>query len=238
MAFKDFEKAIQEQQTKMVRFAPQDIVETLTLKTSDPMYMATGETIEFTLGKVFRLVINDSTYSELRPLKPYYVQHKTELENALKIITRKVAMVMEQKDALVAVMAESIIPEAVMARMRGENPGTDNESLLELMTQKLGKELVRGSAGFLVNRKSNSDFYLKSIAGRVFRWRKRDRDISVTWGNIHCEGTTTNAFVNNNSSLEDQIFFIANIELIKLRLTRFLDDLVLLQKNHLAVEGE
>jgi hypothetical protein len=193
-----------------------------------------GATFTLTLGKQLIIHHGKTELSSITLLRPYYTENKEAFEGMLESLRSQADQVVSIGSDIVTALVASEIPKAVLKRMSGEEEDT---TLAGTMVEKKLRELVKESQKFPTL--ATGKFALMPVATRSLSFEHGDKKTcSIEWGSIkidllhHPFGHDQDVELGES---EDQVFFLANFNLIKSRLVAFWTDLTVLTKKHLEI---
>ena len=219
MRFNEWTQAITVEHDKVKNFAVITPTESITVE---------GETFTLTLGKQLIIHQGKNELSSILLLRPYYTANKEAFEGMLESLRSQADTVASIGNDIVTALVAPEIPKAVLQRMSGEE---DDTTLAGIMVERKLKELVKESQKFPIL--ALGGFALLPVATRSLSFERVDQrnKCKIDWGSISIDQDST---VDLGES-EDQVFFLANFNLIKSRLVAFWTDLQGLSKKHLEL---
>ena len=210
MRFSEWLDKLNKQQARLNDLALSEVSEVISIDNS---------TIAITLGKHKYDTEIDGNSAAPRFLRSLYTNHKEEFDDMLESITFSTQAVVEATEAILTAVSDKAIPNAVIARMKGEQTSGEPADLVESMVEKkltkLFEEIVKlapygGFLNFAVN--------LGDIAEKALRvdWEP----LCIYWGKISIRNTRIGI-----PDAEEAMYFLANYDLIRERILRFIEQI-------------
>jgi hypothetical protein len=215
MRFNEWLEKLNNQQARLNELALSEVSETISVM---------GKTIAITLGKQKRHCEVDSSACDPRYLRPLYTNNKEEFDAMLESITEQTNQVVEATDVILTSVSEEAVPQAVIARMKGDKVGGDPADLVETMTEKKLKDLLaavetcfdKSGVGvfrqFVANLAPMADKVLVVELGAA---------LHIQWGRI----SINDRGIISTPDVEEAMYFLANYDLIKARVLDFFDQI-------------
>jgi len=134
----------------------------------------------------------------------------------LDSITQSTQAVVEATEVILTAVSDKAIPEAVIARMKGEQTSGEPADLVESMVEKkltkLSEEVAEAPHGVF----SAFEAELGNIAER--RLVLRGAPLCIYWGRISIQRDRVQI-----PDAEEAMYFLANYDLIRERILRFIE---------------
>ena len=181
-----------------------------------------GKTVTIELGTKYQAVI-DGQVQGPGQLRSLYTDNKETFASILEAITDRVDEVVQGLETVLGAIAAEAIPGAVMSRIKGEKLEEDNMSLIQGMVEKKSKEILslldRPPFSFVANLKpvAGSEIGLEADLGEA-------SPASFKWGTHWATELGLTAPLTA-WTFEPCTLFLANFDLIKIRVQEFLDAL-------------
>ena len=211
MRFSEWLDKLNKQQARLNDLALSEVSEVISID---------NHTIAITLGKGKYETEIDGRDSGARFLRSLYTNHKEEFDDMLESITHSTQAVVEATEVILTVVSDKAIPEAVIARMKGEQisgePADLVESMVEKKLTKLSEEVAKAYPYGVLDAFNAS---LGEIAGKVLALRY-GAQLRIVWGRISVTGEQTTV-----PDAEEAMYFLANYDFIRERVLRFIEQI-------------
>ena len=209
MRFSEWLDKLNKQQARLNDLALSEVSEVISID---------NHTIAITLGKKKYDAEIDGTNTGPRFLRPLYTNNKEEFDSMLESITQSTQAVVEATEVILTAVSDKAIPNAVIARMKGEQTSGEPADLVESMVEKkltkLSEEVGEAPYGVF----DNFSVDLGNIAER--RLVLRADPLCIYWGRISIQRDRVQI-----PDAEEAMFFLANYDLIRERILRFIEQI-------------
>jgi len=228
MRFSEWLNKLDKQQARLNDLALSEVSETI----SFPGPNGVGKVLTITIGKgKYECEMGKSGTFGSRYLRPLYTNNKEEFDAMLESITQQTDLVVQATEVILEAVSDEALPQAVIARMKGEKTSGDPADLVESMTEKKLKELLDYvySALRTLEKVPATIFKqfqvdLEPVAGKALTLHY-DSGLSlyIQWGRTQIADRRSISL--NIPDVEEAMFFLANYDLIKERILRFLEQI-------------
>ena len=204
MRFSEWSEKVKKQQYRLKDIALSDVSESISVN---------GKTITVTIGKdKCEALINGTSYW-LKELRSLYTNHKEEFDAVLESITQSTEQVATATEIILATISDEAVPQAVLARMKGEQVSGEPADLIEEMTKKKLQNLYESISELLpLSRFTSFEAELPPIAnGDLLLEIMQNEVYKIGWGNIVIGRRSTISI----SNMQEAMYFVANFDLIK-----------------------
>lgn len=214
MRFSEWNTELDKQQGKVGRVGLTNITETIT---------ASNSVISITIGKDYRIEI-DGTQHGARFLRTLYTKNKEEFDSLLASLTKQADEMADAMDILLETVTDEMIPETVLARMKGEQVSGDS---VDMLKAKVTKGLTELGNIFRKTGKVFQEFRIElGSVGHMLDLRLQDRgsykEYRLYWGNNSGFVIGYGNHITTYTGGPDQcLSFLNNYDAIKARLATF-----------------
>ena len=210
MRFSEWLDKLNKQQARLNDLALSEVSEVISVD---------NHTIAITLGKNKYDAEIDGRNSGARFLRSLYTNHKEEFDDMLDSITQGTQAVVEATEVILTAVSDKAIPNAVIARMKGEQTSGEPADLVESMVEKkltkLSEEVGEAAPyGVFDNFFARlGDIGAKRLIFQVF-------PIGIHWGKTEIISGRIRI-----PDAEEAMYFLANYDLIRERILRFIEQI-------------
>ena len=209
MRFSQWLKKLDGQQARLNELALSPVSESISVD---------GKLITITIGKGQYDCEADGSKTAPCFLRPLYTNNKEEFDAMLESITEATDRVVEATEVILTSVSREAVPAAVMARMKGEKVSGDPAELVTSMTESKLKKLHETLWGEQPYGGFDSfDFNFSPVAGKALSLVLNIR-LHIMWGRISTDGSRFGI-----PDVEEAMYFLANFEVIKERILRFIE---------------
>jgi len=217
MKFSEWQDKLNEQQKRLNDLALSEATESISI----PAHNSPGSVITITLGKgKYESSVNGSDCAP-RFLRPLYTNNKEEFDAMLESLTQQTDLIARATEVILESVSEEALPQAVIARMKGDKVSGDPSELVKTMTEKKMSSLVRIIKDELpLGNISSIECDLGGIAKKTTSLTLRYGEITLQWGGLNATSMSlaVKVFIGE---VEEAMFFLANYEIIKERVLEF-----------------
>jgi len=163
----------------------------------------------------------DGKETYLGYLRPFFTHHKDEFAAMLESIVERCQAISVASEIATSVAAYDSIPEAVIERLKGNDPGGNVDLIRASLEKKARKELWK----VLANIEPIFDefaFAFPPFGDYEMELTKSGHNLTLQWGNstiIYSRGLEPRSSITDN--LTEMLLFVGNFELIKFQLADF-----------------
>ncbi len=180
-----------------------------------------GRQVFITLGRgrnpLDGICLLDGLATQVRMLRPIYTHHKTEFDAMLDSLTASVDTVMGATNHLMESLTEDAIPDAMIARMTGEQTSGEPKELI-MASVKSKMETLQETLLVRLRLNPKDEPVLKSfgiefpsVADRKLELELYQLQFRITWGEVLID---TDASVEVPDT-EEGMYFLANYKHIE-----------------------
>lgn len=222
MRFSEWLDKLNKQQARLNDLALSEVSEVISFE---------DHIVAITIGKGTYFAEVDGSSAAPRFLRSLYTNHKEEFDAMLESITHSTDVVVEATEVILTTVSDKAIPEAVIARMKGEQTSGEPADLVESMTEKKLKNLLDAVHGELKTFEESpatifSEFQvdLEPVAEKPLLIKyQAGLAFHIQWGRTSI--SDQHGISLNIPDVEEAMYLLANYDLIKERILRFIEQI-------------